>query len=443
MMTFDEFKKAAFEAALTAGCTAAEVLLTDEEEFSVKVQKGEIDDYSSAHSFGLNLRVQVNGKNGYAYTELLEDPEELVKKAMDNAAAIESSDDHPMQPACEYTAVEAPVYKAMDMTAEEKIAYAKELENKLLAADPRVLRSEETEIGTAVVKKRLHNTLGLAADSEQKLCYSVIVPIMQQGDEIKNSVAFRSGDKLFDIEDLVREGVSLAAEQFCASPVPTGEYDIVLRNNAAAEMLRAFSGMFSADACQKGLSLLAGREGQSIASEAVTVVDDPFYPENPRAFDAEGVPSVTKKVVDKGVLTTLLHNLKTAKKAGVASTSNAGRTSSGPVGVSPSNFYIAKGKPSFDELVSQMNSGLIITEVSGLHSGLNAVSGDFSLIAKGILVENGKAVRSVDQITVAGNFLKLMHNIAAVGCDLRFGIPMGANVGSPSLLIKGIMVSGA
>jgi len=443
MMTFEQFKKAAFEEALSRGCTAAEVLLTDEEQFSVDIQKGEIEDYSSAHSFGLNLRVQYNGKDGYAYTELLEQPEALVARAMDNARAIESEDDHPMQSACEYQEVKAPECRAMNMSSEEKIAYAKELEAKLLAADPRVLRTETTSIATINVTKRLHNTLGLAADRTNELCYSVIVPILKQGEELKNSVAFRSGDDIYDIDAIVKEGISRADEQFNASPVPSGEYSVLLRNDAAADMLSAFSPMFSADACQKGLSLLAGREGQSIASEAVTLLDDPFYYKNPRAFDDEGVPSVTKKVIDKGVLTTLLHNLKTAKKAGVASTSNAGRGSSGPVGVAPSNFYIEKGERSFEQLTADMQNGLIIFEVSGLHSGLNTVSGDFSLIAKGLLVENGRVIRSVDQITVAGNFLKLMHNIKAVGSDLRFGIPMGAVCGSPSLLIEGLMVSGA
>ena len=442
MMKFEEFKKAAFDAALDNGCTAAEVLLTDEEQFSVNVQKGEIEDYSSAHSFGLNLRVQLDGKNGYAYTELLEDPARLVMKAMDNAKAIESTDDHPMQPACEYQTVTPPECRAMDMTAEEKIAYVKKLEKALFEADNRVLRSEETMIGTATVTKRLHNTLGLAADSTRKIAYSVIVPIMQQGEEIKNSVAFRTGNEVFNIDEIVKEGVDLANEQFNADPVPSGEYKVLLRSDAASSMLAGFSGMFSADACQKGLSLLADKLGQRIASEVVTILDDPFYYKNPRAFDDEGVPSVTKKVVDRGELTTFLHNLKTAKKAGVASTSNAGRSSAGPVGVAPSNFYITEGEKSYDELVRELDNGVIITEVKGLHSGLNAISGDFSLQANGLLVENGRIVRNVGRITVAGNFIKLMHNIIAVGSDLRWGFPMGPNVGSPSLLVEKLVISG-
>ena len=113
------------------------------------------------------------------------------------------------------------------------------------------------------------------------------------------------------------------------------------------------------------------------------------------------------------------------------------------MGVAPSNFYINEGEKSFDALMNEMQNGLIIFEVSGLHSGLNTVSGDFSLIAKGRLVENGKIVRSVDQITVAGNFLKLMKSIKAVGSDLRWGLPMGSVFGSPSLLIEKLMISGA
>ena len=148
-------------------------------------------------------------------------------------------------------------------------------------------------------------------------------------------------------------------------------------------------------------------------------------------------------VVENGVLKSYLYNLKSALKDGVASTSNAGRMgAAGAVTTAPSNFYIAKGEKSFDELKTALGNGLIITEISGLHAGLNPISGDFSLIAKGQLVENGGIVRSVDQITVAGNFLALLQGIEAVGSDLRFGPPSGGRIGSPSLLINKLIVSG-
>ena len=409
----------------------------------MNVLGGELDEYSVEHSFGLNLRVQFGGKAGYAYTEMLDDPKSLVLRAIDNAKAIESDDVQPMQGRCEYETVEKPVCAAAKMTPAEKIAYAEKLEKTLLAADPRIKRTMYSAASTVRMTTRLHNTLGLEAENTDETAYAYVCPIMEQDGELKDGFAVRIGDKILDADAMVKEAVDKVSEKFGASPVPSGEYSIIMRNEAMADMISAFSPMFSAYSAQKGMSLLNGKEGEKIAAECVTLLDDPFYKDNPRAFDAEGVPSVTKKVIDRGVLTTLLHNLQTAAKAGVASTSNAGRSSSGPIGVAPSNFYIKAGEASYDQLIERMGSGLIITEVSGLHAGLNPVCGDFSLIASGLLAEGGRIVRSVDQITVAGNFLSLMQNITAVGSDLRFGMPMGGFFGSPSVLIDKLMVSGS
>jgi PmbA protein len=140
---------------------------------------------------------------------------------------------------------------------------------------------------------------------------------------------------------------------------------------------------------------------------------------------------------------TLLHNLKTAKKAGVESTSNAGKSSPGsPIGVSPSNFYIVPGEKTPDELLAEMDNGILITDLSGLHAGVDPVSGEFSLLAKGQMVENGNTGRPVDQITIAGKFLTLLESVKAVGSDLQFGVPDDSRFGSPSLLIEEVMVSG-
>ena len=201
--------------------------------------------------------------------------------------------------------------------------------------------------------------------------------------------------------------------------------------------------MFSADAAQKGLSPLAGMEGQSIGPQLVSITDDPLHPISPSPFDDEGVPSVKTAVVEKGELKTFLHNLKTAKKAGVSSTSNGGRGSAGsPVGVRPSNFFIEPVEGSLDELIAKMGDGLLITDFSGLHAGVNSVSGRFSLLCKGRLIQNGQDVRAVNEITISGDFINLLTKVRAVGKDIRFSIPGGSCVGSPSLLIESAAVSG-
>jgi PmbA protein len=205
----------------------------------------------------------------------------------------------------------------------------------------------------------------------------------------------------------------------------------------------AFSPMFSADEAQKGCSLLAGTEGQSIASGRVTIMDDPFDPIAPRAFDGEGTPCVQKPVVEKGVLKTLLHNLKTAAKAGVETTGNASRASAAsPVGVAPTVLRIEPGDKAPDTLVAEMKDGLIIVELEGLHAGVDTISGDFSLKAAGFLVQDGTIVRPVTGITVAGNFIDLMEDVSAVGNDLKYALPSGGYFASPSLLVAKLSVAG-
>ena len=166
--------------------------------------------------------------------------------------------------------------------------------------------------------------------------------------------------------------------------------------------------MFSAEAVQRGVSLLKDRVGEIIGSELITIVDDPFKAKSPRSgsFDSEGVATQYKEMVKDGKLTGYLHNLKTAKKANTKSTGNASGS-----GVGPTNFYIEPGDMKYDDAVKSMKKGLIITDLAGTHSGANAISGAFSLQASGYLVEDGKVVRPVALITVAGNYLDLLKDV--------------------------------
>lgn len=442
-MTFEQFKDACFAIALEKGCENAEVYATSSDGFSVNVLHAEIIKYAVERNKGLNLRVLYEGKTGYAYTEVFEDPESLVNHAIDNAKAIENTDESPMQGACVYPEITEKPNPVVDLSEEEKIDLALAIERDTLAYDPRVNRMGYCAVDTGIAETHIYNTLGLKADSHERYSYAVLGPILREGEEEHESYAFKFGAGITDYADIIKESVENTLMQFNASSVDSGEYRILLRNDAAADLLSAFSSMFFAERVQKGLSLLAGKLDQPIAATAITILDDPFEEDNPRAFDAEGVPSVLTTVVENGVLKSYLYNLKSALKDGVPSTSNAGRAgAAGTVNTAPSNFYIVKGEKSFDELKAALGNGLIITELSGLHAGLNPISGDFSLIAKGQLTENGEIVRSVDQITVAGNFLAMMQSIEAAGSDLRFGPPGFGRIGSPSLLISKLIVSG-
>ena len=442
-MTYEAYRDALLKIALEQGCSDAEVYARESQEFSVEVMEQTIDSYSVSRALGLSIRVCLDGKNGYAYTELLEEPEALVARAMDNARAIESTDEHPMQGAAEYPAVQLTENPLTNMDDAARIQLAIELEKKALAGDERCVRVAGNQVIWEQGSIHIANTRGLQASRDVTAAVCFVEPVLQEGEQLQDGFAFRCREQVFDLEGCAKDAIADAARKFGASTIPSGQYPVVLEKHAASSLLQGFISLFSGEAAQKGLSLLGDKVGQVIAAPCVSMVDDPLLPVNPRPFDDEGVPSVRTEVVEQGVLKTLLHNLKTAQKAGCASTSNGGRGSAAsPMGVAPSNFMIVPGEKSYDQLLEDLGDGLIIRDISGLHAGLDPISGDFSLLAGGWLRKDGK-LQPVEQITVAGNFFTLLKEVEEVGADLWLGLALGTIVASPSLRIKGLMVSGS
>ncbi len=430
-----------FAKAMAKGCQAAEIFYSSGESVDIRVRGGEIDAYDVQADRGMTLRVKVNGKDGYAYTEQMSDIDSLIDRAMDNANSTESADERPMFSGAEYQPVAMPPCPGAKLTPVEMIDLAHEIERRAAVADKRFSRVRFCGVQRSDSSVALHNSQGLCAEHDGQYCGIYLGVILNQDGVDRDGFAWRSNADFDDIDGMVAEATAIAAGKFGAQPTQSGEYAIVLQNRAAANLLEAFSPMFSSEKAQKKLSLLAGKEGESIAAPCLSILDDPTDMINPRPFDGEGVPSQCTEVMEKGVLKTLLYDLKTAKKAGLSSTSNAGRGSGG-ISVQPSNFYIKKGAGTEKQLLERMGDGLLICELGGLHAGVSTISGDFSLIASGFEVKDGKCVRPINQVTVAGNFLKLMQKVTAVGEDLRFGPPHGSAVGSPSLLISSLMVSG-
>ena len=196
---------------------------------------------------------------------------------------------------------------------------------------------------------------------------------------------------------------------------------------------------------QKGLSLLAGKEGQIIASDKLTIKEIPMYDKAliKIPFDSEGVITKEKAIIDSGLFNTALYNLKTAHKVGRESTGNGFRSSyASSVSISFTNLVVESGSKTFDELCETVGNGLYITDLNGLHAGVNTISGDFSLFCEGFLIENGKIVRPVEQITIADNFFDVIKKISEVGNDV-ISYPDGAGeMFSPSIIVKDISVSG-
>ncbi|HNZ83460.1 MAG TPA: metallopeptidase TldD-related protein, partial [Sedimentibacter sp.] len=386
----------------------------------------------------------------YSYTEKVDETsiDQLVKDAAENALIIDSEDEeYIFEGSKEYKKVDSFNQALSNVGEEQKINFVKSLEEEAFRLDKRIASVEVCIYGDGYGETIMSNTKGLFLRDKSNIAYTYIAVVAKDGEDIKTGMAYRTGNDFnaFNAQDIAREAVDEALALLGARSVKSGDYNVIIRNSAAADLMEAFTGIFSAEAVQKNLSLLKGKLNEKIASDKFTLIDDPYMEGGlaSKSFDGEGVACKYKKVVDKGVLKTYLYNLKTAKKDGVDTTGNASKGSyKSSIGISPSNFFVEKGERTLDEMIADIDKGILITELQGLHSGLNSVSGDFSLAALGFLIQDGKISRPVEQITMAGNYFDMLKNIEETGSDLKFGMPGEAYIGSPSLRIKKLSIAG-
>lgn len=330
------------------------------------------------------------------------------------------------------------------VTPQEKIDRVLAMEKLVKESDPRIDKTAHNVINTGSYTVRIVNSHGMDRSYTEDVCALYGQATAKDGDFVSSGgygVAARSFDGL-DARKVGGEVARRTLDGLNAAPVPSGKYRVVFFSEAMCDLLGVFSSIFSAETAQKGMSLLKGRVGERIAAPCVTLVDDPLLEGGmgSRPFDDEGVPSATHTVVEDGVFRTFLHNLKTARKDGVATTGNARKVGyASAVHVTPTNFYLKPGKRTLDDMLRGIGEGLVITEVSGLHAGANPISGDFSLLAKGYTFREGRREKPVEQITVAGNFYELLSAVRELASDLTF--PMGG-IGCPSVDVGELSVSG-
>lgn len=446
-MKTERFIQRLLEQAKEQGITAAEVYVVNGQNFECQATQGEITKYSVNTSCGLSLRGIFHGRMGCAATEALDEDAlaQLIEGVKESADLLEDTDEQDIyRGASVYPQVDAFAQDLETISSSRKMDAALALEQAVLGADARIKSVPYCAVETESGEVRIVNSFGMDLRHRSNVAVMFAQAVAQEG-ETKSSQGKVVWGRNFDAlspKALGREVAELAVSQLHGQPVKSGVYRVILSNEAMASLLATFSSIFSAEEAQQGLSLLKGREGQMVASAAVTLADDPLLPDGlaSRPFDAEGMPAYTKNIVEKGVLTTLLHNRKTARKQGVESTANASKAGyAAPVRVAPTNFFFKPGEKSLAEMMAQMGKGLLITDLSGLHSGADPISGDFSLLSKGYRVENGQKGVPVEQITIAGNFYELLKDIREVGTDLVFP---GQSIGSPSVDIGEISVAG-
>ncbi|CEN75624.1 modulator of DNA gyrase [[Clostridium] sordellii] len=446
-MDFKEFKNILFEKALNEGFENCEVYYTDGENISITVYEGEVEKYNIDKSFGLSFRGMLNGKMGYSYTEILDDKaiDMLIKSAKEAASCIESNDIQFIYEGDKnYSEVKTYSEKLENIDASKLIDIALELEKETKGYSDKVINLNACKISYSSSKNGIYNTKGLELNNKGNLLISYVIPIVEENNEKQDGIGYMIVDSIdeLDTKKIAKQGVEDALSKLGGKSIPSGNYKTIIYNEAMASLLETFSDVFSAEEAQRGLSLLKGKENQCIASDIVSIIDDPLMDNGLASapFDDEGVATFKKEIVSKGVLNTLLHNLKTANKANLKTTGNGFKSSySSPVSVEPTNFYIEKGMKTLEELMNELDEGVIITDFAGLHSGANSITGDFSLASKGFYIKDGRKIYPIDQITVAGNFFELLKNIKDIGNDLNFPI---SSIGSPSVVVEGLSIAG-
>ena len=447
-MNFNEFKQLVVAQCDAQGITEYELYYQCGEGTRVSVFQHEVSEFSSSRSGGVCFRCIVDGKMGYASTEALteEQAKEVVLKAADNASVLESEEEVFLgQGGQTYQDLNRAGY---DRPSTEALIHAVlDTQEKLYAADSRVIDGCQSQGFSEYDEIAICNSKGLDLQWKGNTVGIFTMGVVSDGQEMSNDFKLKLGKlESIDTAAMAKEAVESAISKMGGEPAPTGQYPVIFNPDAMSSLLQCFSSIFSSESAQKGLSRFDKSEGEMVASEAVTLVDDPFHPESPLPinFDAEGSPTYTKNIIEKGRLNTLLYNLKTANQAGKQTTGNASKAGyDAPVSLRPFTMYLANGQLTEEELLAKAGNGVYINSLEGLHAGANPISGDFSLQSAGYMIEDGRKTAHVKSFTVAGNFYDLLKNITALANNCHLPMAMGMTAfGAPSTLVEGLSVAG-
>jgi PmbA protein len=433
--------------ALDRGATDAECTLAEGEEFSALVRMRSLETLKDAGSRAAGLRVLVGQRVGSSYTSDLS--AEGIRKLVDSAielAAISSEDPHaglPDPSELGKLAGDLQLFSAdvNTLDTDHRIEQARQTEEAAFAADPRITNSEGASFSAYSGERLFANSRGFLGSYRTSSCSLSTTPVARQGEFMERDYWYSSARSYSRIESpahIGRRAAERTVRRLGARKVATQKVPVIFDPQTARSLLGNIFDAVEGDAIYRQASFLAGKLGDRVASENVTVIDDGtlsgLFGTSP--FDDEGVPSRRTVVIDRGVLRSYLLNTYTALKLAMKTTGNAARGITGNTGVGHGNLFLEKGERSPDELVRGIRKGLYVTELIG--SGVNIVTGDYSRGAAGQWIENGEFAYPVSEITIASTLQRMLMDIEPPGSDLEFR----SSVASPTLVIREMTVSG-
>ncbi len=433
--------------AVKGGATAAEAVVREGNEFSTVVRLGEVETLKESGSKAMGLRVYFGKRAASTHTSDFSEAgiSNLVEGAL-TLAKITSEDPHaglpdPAQLGSISGDLDLYYEDVYSLPTEDRIAYARRAEAAALKADARIRNSEGGSFDAATGRKALANSHGFTGEYRRSYCSVAAVPIAEEGGSMQRDFWYSVARSLSRLESPEKVG-EIAAQRTLrrlgARKVKTAKVPIIFDSQVARALLDSIFDAVNGDAIYRGASFLAGKLGEKVAGENVTVVDDGTmvggFGTSP--FDDEGVPTQRTVVLENGVLRSYLLNSYTARKLGLKTTGNAARGLAGTPSIGAGNFFLQPGSNTPEQIIAGVREGLYLTEFLGF--GVNLVTGDFSRGASGLWIVNGELAYPVEEITVAGNLRDMLNNISELGNDLEFR----GSVAAPTLRIDGMTVAG-
>ena len=442
----------AVERAVGAGAGDAEAYATETEKREVRVHGGEVESLTAATQRGLGLRAWIGGRVGYGFgTDL--SPAGIAAIAARAVEAARAADEDEFAGPPTNGEGESPALAGLSdpSRAEWSPAQVSELalavERTALEADERVVAVEQAVYSDSGDRVAIVASTGVGGEYETTSCYAYLQALAEGENGRETGLGFdlARGPAGLDPAAIGREGAARATEMIGSSKPASRSCPVVLDPTVAASFVGLLGKALGADAVQRGRSPLAERLGDEVAGEPFVLHDDGLDLAGFAAapIDAEGTPRRRTALIEGGRLLTFLHDSYTARRGGTAPTGNAGRSGYRvPPGVSASNLIVAPGAASLEQLLREAGDGVYVNDVAGLHSGVNPVTGIFSVGASGRAIAGGEKAEPLREFTIASDLVSMLRAVQAAGSQPRW-VPFGGSVSAPPLLIGEMTVSGA
>ena len=449
-MTFSELPAIAEDTirqAIAAGATDAECTISEGDEFSASVRMGELETLKEAGSRGAGLRVLIGKKMGASYTSDLS-PEgiaQMVRSAVDLAGLTTDDPFAGLPDPDEFGKLTGDLQLFSDRTAElpteERISLAKRAEAAALAVDPRISNSEGGSFDCSVGGRVFANSRGFSGSYRTSYCSITAVPVAMENGAMERDYWFtiaRDYSTLESPELVGQKAAARALRRLGATKVDTQKVPIIFEPRTARSLLGDIFDAIDGRSIYRKASFLAGKLGEKVFSDKITVIDDGTIPGlfGTQPFDDEGVTTRRTPVIEKGVLKNYLLNTYTARKLGMKTTGNASRGITGNAGIGHGNFYLEAGTDSPEDILRSVQNGFYVTELLG--SAVNTVTGDYSRGAAGMWIRDGELAFPVSEVTIASTLQEMLNNVAALGSDLEFR----GSVSAPTIKIGEMTVAG-